>query len=313
MLATPGPLPIEPGWAFEVKWDGVRAFARVQDGQARLTSRNGNDITGAYPELLRPHSGQARSTPMLIDGEVVALDAAGRPDFGRLQARMHVRAPDAALVRATPVVFITFDVLHVGDRSLLHDPYDDRRRVLGGLGLTGPSWQLAEAFLQDGAAVVEATRAQGMEGVVAKRRDSCYEPGRRSEHWVKVKHQRRQSAVIGGWQAGEGNRSGQIGSLLLGVGAPVPGGSRLLFAGHVGTGFTAVTLRQLAVVLAPLGQVTSPFTHVPREFARTAHWVQPVLVCEVEFTAWTRDDRLRHPSYKGLRDDLDPTTIVREP
>jgi bifunctional non-homologous end joining protein LigD len=312
MMASTGPLPVdrsgEPGrWSYEVKWDGVRVLVAVEDGRVRLTSRNGNDVTGSYPEL-RGLGRQLGSTRALLDGEVVAFRD-GRPDFGLLQSRMHVGRPGAALLQATPVTLVLFDLLHLDGSSLLDRPYDDRRAALEALALDGPHWSVPPAFAGDGQAVLDATRAQGMEGVVAKRRDSRYEPGRRSECWVKAKHVRRQSAVIVGWKPGEGGRSGRIGSLLLGV----RGAGGLEFAGHVGTGFTAATLRLLGDRLALLRRDTSPLSgEVPREHARAAIWVEPTLVCDVDFIDWTRDGKLRHPSYKGLRDDVDPEQVVRE-
>ncbi|MCW2665848.1 MAG: polymerase LigD, ligase domain protein [Frankiales bacterium] len=307
MLATAGALPTDDdAWAYEVKWDGVRVLAAVEGGTVRLTSRNGNEVTGAYPELRGLAT--ALDGPALLDGEVVALDGRGRSDFGLLQSRMHVRGPDPALVRATPVTFVAFDLLH-DTGSLLDQPYDARRARLEQLPLTGQSFQLSPSFRGDGAAVVQVTRAQGLEGVVAKRRDSLYQPGRRSDSWRKIKHLKRQSAVVGGWKPGEGGRSGRIGSLLLGVQSP----DGLVFAGHVGTGFTQAELARLGALLAPLRRAGSPFAaEVPREHARHAVWVEPVLVAEIELTAWTREGRLRHPSYKGLRDDLDPGQVVRE-
>ncbi len=305
MLASPGALPETPGWAYEVKWDGVRVLAAVEAGAVRLASRAGNDVTGGYPELAALSA--ATAAPVLLDGEVVALSQ-GRPDFGLLQSRMHVRGPSAELRRRVPVTLCLFDVLHLGDQSLLSLPYDERRARLEALALDGSAWQTPPAFLADGAAVSAATKAQGMEGVVAKRRDSTYRPGRRSEAWIKVKHLRRQSAVVVGWQPGEGGRSGSLGSLLLAL----PGPDGLAFAGHVGTGFSAAVLRLLADRLRPLRRDTPPLDDVPREHARTAVWVEPALVAEVEFTAWTADGRLRHPSFQGLRDDLDPAGLVRE-
>ena len=312
MLATTGPLPKDPPgkpgrWSFEVKWDGVRALVAVEGGRITLTSRNGNDVTAAYPEL-RGLGLVLGSTQVLLDAEVVAFDPSGRPDFGRLQARMHARRPGAALLRDTPVTLLVFDVLHLEGRSLLDLPYDERRALLEALPIAGDHWQVPPAFSGDGQAVLDATRAQGMEGVVAKRRDSRYEPGRRSDCWVKVKHIRRQSAVVVGWKPGEGGRSGRLGSLLLGVTTD----DGLVYAGHVGTGFTAATLRMLGERLGPLRRDAPALPDVPREHARHAVWVEPVLVCDVDFTEWTRDGRLRHPSYKGLRDDLDPKDVNRE-
>lgn len=308
MLATTGPLPADGDhWAYEVKWDGVRALVSVRAGQVTLRSRNGNDITGAYPELLG--LGEALgSTSALLDGEVVAFDAAGRPDFGLLQSRMHVRSPAPSLVRSTPVTLLLFDVLQVDDQPLVDASYDERRAVLEALPLTGERWQVPPSFPGDGEAVLAATLAQGMEGVVAKRRDSRYTPGRRSDCWVKVKHVHRTSAVVVGWKPGDGGRAGRIGSLLLAV----PEGDGWAFAGHVGTGFSDATLRLLGERLEPLRRDTPALDGVPREHARHAVWVEPVLVVECDYTEWTRDGRLRHPSYKGLRPDVHPREVVRE-
>ena len=298
LLATPGGLPVGEQWAYEVKWDGVRALVAMEGGRVRATSRNGNDITAAYPELL------ALSGPdAILDGELVAF-VDGIPQFGALQTRMHVRSPSPSLVAATPVTFLPFDVLHVEDSSLLALPYDDRRALLAELQPDAPP-----PFYGDGTVLLESTREQGLEGLVAKRRDSSYFPGRRTECWIKVKNINRQSAIVCGWKAGEGGRSGRIGSLLLGVHSP----EGLVYAGHVGTGFTAATLALLAAKLDPLARKDSPYDGpVPAEHARTAHWVDPVLVVDVDFTAWTKDGRLRHPSYKGIRSDLDPLEVERE-
>ena len=204
---------------------------------------------------------------------------------------------------------LLFDVLHLDGAALLDRSYDGRRAVLEGLGLQGDAWSVPPAFLGGGPAVLEATRAQGLEGVVAKRRTSAYLPGRRSDDWRKLKHVRRTSAVVAGWKPGEGGRAGRIGSLLLGQHGP----DGLEFAGHVGTGFSAATLAMLGTRLEPLRRDAPPYgTAVPREHARTAVWVEPVVVVEVEYTEWTRDGRLRHPSYKGLRDDVPAEDVVRE-
>jgi bifunctional non-homologous end joining protein LigD len=309
MLATAGGLPHDDSdWAYEVKWDGVRALVWVDGGRLTIRSRNGNDVTSSYPEL-RALGLQLGSRSVLLDGEIVALTPEGRSDFGTLQARMHVAKPSAALLRSTPVQLVLFDLLHLEGRSLLDLPYDDRRAALAELSLAGESWQVPEAFFGGGQQLLDATRAQGLEGIVAKRRTSPYRPGRRSDCWLKVKHIRRTSTVIAGWKPGEGGRAGRIGSLLLGVQGP----DGLEYAGHVGTGFTAAVLRDLATRLEPLQREDSPFaTPVPREHARNAVWVEPLLVAEVDYTEWTKDGRLRHPSYKGLRDDYDPADVVRE-
>lgn len=280
MLAVPGALPEGPGWAFEVKWDGFRALAHVERGRLALRSRTGRDVTGEHP-------GVHLDVPdAVVDGELVAL-VEGVPRFQALQTR------------TAPVSFVPFDLLHLEGRSLLDLPYDARRELLLGLLPDAPP-----AF-DDGAALLATTREQGLEGVVAKRRASTYQPGRRSTDWVKTKHVRRQSAVVGGWRAGEGGRAGQVGALLLGV--PSPEG--LDYVGKVGTGFTDRTLALLAQLLAPLERPTPPFVEPPRG---GAHWVEPVLVVDVDFTEWTTDGRLRHPTYRGVRTDLDPGEVIAE-
>jgi len=287
----------------------VRAVAYVDRGTVRLLTRNDRDVTATYPELrgLGEALGEVRA---VLDGEIVAFDGSGRPSFGELQQRMHVQRPSAALRARVPVSYLAFDLLHVSGRSLLDAPYDERRAALETLGLDGPHWATPPAFEGDGAAAVDVSRAQGLEGVLAKRRDSRYEPGRRSRSWVKVKHLRTREVVVGGWRPGEGRRSGGIGSLLLGV--PDDSG-RLVYAGHVGTGFTDRVLDELWAALRPLSRKTSPFAdELPRAHARDAQWVTPKLVGEVVFTEWTRDGRLRHPVWRGLRPDKSPAEVVRE-
>lgn len=313
MLATAGQLPSASNsarWAHELKWDGVRALVTIEGGQVQVTGRSGRDATQAYPELAglaAPLGGRSA----LLDGEVVTFDAAGRPSFELLQARMHLSRPgDVARVRADrPVTLLAFDLLHLSGRDTISLPYDDRRELLESLELAGPAWQVPPSFLGDGAPVLAASAAQGLEGVVSKRRDSRYEPGRRSDCWIKVKNVARQEVVIGGWEPGQGGRAGSLGALLVGVYDE----RGLVYAGQVGTGFSAAVLRDLGQRLGRLSRTTSPFAEpVPRPQARDARWVEPVLVAEVEFTAWTRDARLRHPSYKGLRTDKTPADVRRE-
>jgi bifunctional non-homologous end joining protein LigD len=208
------------------------------------------------------------------------------------------------------VSYLAFDVLHLDGESLLKLPYDERRARLEGLGLDGARWATPPAFEGDGAAALEVSRAQGLEGVLAKRRDSIYEPGRRSRAWVKVKHVRAQEVVVIGWKPGGGRREGGIGSLLLGVHNEH---GDLVYAGHVGTGFTQRMLDDLLARLRPLVRKTAPVVdEVPRAQAKDARWVTPKLVGEVEFSEWTRDGRLRHPSWRGLRPDKPAADVVPE-
>ncbi len=312
MLATPGELPSaadESRWAFEMKWDGVRAVVYVDRGSVRVLTRNDRDVTATYPEL-RGLGDALGATRVVLDGEIVAFDADGRPSFGELQQRMHVQRPGESLRARVPVTYLVFDVLHAAGRSLVGLTYDERRAVLAELPLSGVRWAAPPAFEGDGAAALAVSQDQGLEGVIAKRRDSRYETGRRSRAWVKVKHVQVQEVVIGGWRPGEGRRAGGIGSLLLGVHDE---DDRLVYAGHVGTGFTARMLEDLATQLRPLARKTPPFAdELPRAHARDAHWVTPRLVGEVAFTEWTREGRLRHPSWRGLRPDKDADDVVPE-
>ncbi|HSR24401.1 MAG TPA: non-homologous end-joining DNA ligase, partial [Candidatus Eisenbacteria bacterium] len=311
MLATTGELPAgdeQRRWAFEMKWDGVRAVVYVDRGTVRVLTRNDREVAATYPEL-RGLAEALGARRVVLDGEIVAFDDTGRPSFGTLQQRMHVQRPSASLRAQVPVTFLAFDVLYLDGESLLGRTYDERRAVLESLGLDGPHWATPPAFEGDGEAARRASREQGLEGVLAKRRDSAYEPGRRSRSWVKVKHFLTQEVVIGGWKPGEGRRSGGIGSLLLGVHDAETG--ELRYAGHVGTGFTVRMLDDLERRLARMGRKTPPFTdEVPRAQARDARWVTPALVGEVAFAEWTRDGRLRHPSWQGLRPDKSAGEVV---
>ena len=312
MLASPGALPPpeqEQRWAFEMKWDGIRAVVYLDRGDLRVLTRNDREVAATYPELAGL-AHQLRDRRMIVDGEVVAFDEAGRPSFGELQARMHVRAPGRALLDRVPVSLLVFDLLHLDGTSLVGAPYDERRAALESLDLAGDRWAVPPAFDGQGAEALAASKAQGLEGVLAKRHDSVYLPGRRSPHWIKVKHVRMQEVVVGGWSPGAGRRQGGIGSLLLGV--PDQDG-RLVYAGHVGTGFSDRVLADLGTRLRAAERSTSPFAdEVPRAHAKDAHWVTPRLVGEVTFSEWTRDGRMRHPSWRGLRPDKGPQDVRRE-
>jgi bifunctional non-homologous end joining protein LigD len=308
MLAVPGEPPAGDGWAFEFKWDGVRAIVGCDGEGLRLTSRNGNDVTLGYPELAGVGLGAGHR--LLLDGELVALDPGGRPDFGLLQHRMHVRSPSAELQAAVPVQLYLFDALEVDGEPLLHEPYDTRRERLLELGLgTVPGVAVPPSVTgMTGRQVLDVARAHRLEGVVAKRQRSRYEPGRRSAAWVKTPLLTTQEVVIGGWTPGAGRRARTLGALLLGA---YDDGGRLRFLGHVGTGFTDAVLDDLLGRLQPLRRPDSPYDEqVPREYARRAHWAQPRLVGEVHYRSMTHDGRLRHAVWRGLRADKEPAEAV---
>ena len=314
MLARAGSLPVrDAGWAFEVKWDGVRALAYSEPGRLRLESRNGNDITASYPEL-RPLNRALSSHHAILDGEIVAFDEHGRPSFGRLQSRMHVSSDSAARRRSkeVPVAYVIFDLLWLDGHPLLALPYGERRARLAELGLEGPAWRTPEHVVGNGAAMLEASLRNGLEGVVAKKLDSLYEPGRRSPCWLKVKNVRREDVVVGGWVPGAGKRTDRIGALLVGVEQD----GALRYAGRVGTGFTEAELDRLSEVLQR--RADSPFAAGTAKPPRGSVFVEPTRVAEVEFTEWTSDGMLRHPSYKGLREEaprsafLDAGTPLRD-
>jgi bifunctional non-homologous end joining protein LigD len=311
MLATPGGLPRrDDGWAFEFKWDGVRAIAYVDGGRIRLLSRNDRDITPSYPELR--HVGEALgSRDAVLDGEIVAFDSAGRPSFASLQSRMHVLDENKArrLAQQTPVAYVVFDLLFLDGRPFVDLGYRERRAALEDLALGGPHLAVPPRFEGSGADVLSASRAQGLEGVVAKRLDSPYRPGRRSPEWIKVKHVNTQEVVVVGWAPGKGRREGTIGALLMAVNEE----DGLHFVGRVGTGFTEAVLADLAERLLPLERATPPVAGaLSGPQVRDARWVEPRLVGEVSYSQWTTDGRLRHPSWRGLRPDKGPQAVRRE-
>jgi bifunctional non-homologous end joining protein LigD len=315
MLATAGELPASAdGWAFEFKWDGIRALLAVDGGRVRGTSRNGRDVTGSYPEL-RALGEAAGSDQLLLDTELVVVDEGGRPSFGRLQHRMQLQG--AAVARAAardPVSIVLFDLLHHNGEPLLDHPYDERRARLEGLGLAGPGWAITPAFVDEDPNETMALAADiGMEGLVAKRRDSRYRPGTRSRDWIKVKAQRTQEVVVGGWTAGQGNRSGAFGALLLGLPDPSDAG-QLDYVGKVGTGFDTAALDDLLSRLEQLRRQSSPFSErLPTGTGKVAGWAEPSLVGEVRYSEWTGDGRLRHPVWRGLRPDKVAREVTREP
>ena len=310
MLARAGELPREDGgWAYEIKWDGVRAIAYSQPGELRLQSRNLKDITAQYPELARL-SRALGSRRAVLDGEIVALDEQGRPSFESLQRRMHVSSPSQVkrLVKSTPVTYMLFDLLWLGGHSLMGLPYRERRERLAELRLSGEHFSTPDYFSGNGAQLFEASAEQGLEGIVAKRLEGSYVPGRRATGWLKIKNVGRQEFVIGGWLPGEGRRTRRIGALLVGV---HDRSGALRYAGRVGTGLTERELDRLAAKLRPLERPSSPFT-AGGPPPRGAIFCEPRLVAEIEFREWTRGGSLRAPSYKGLREDKPAAAVVRE-
>jgi bifunctional non-homologous end joining protein LigD len=295
-------------WSFEMKWDGIRAIATVQDGHVALRTRNGNDVTASYPELAVLTD---RVTgDVVLDGEIVALDKRGRPSFGLLQQRMGLTRKsevDAAAAQV-PVQYFVFDILNRRDRSLERDTYDRRRSELLTTVRPAGAIQVPEAFDGDLRAAMSSSRELGLEGVVAKKRDGTYREGARSRSWIKLKHHATQEVVIGGWRPGSGRRAGAVGSLLLGI----PGTGGLAYVGRVGTGFTDAELVELATSLGRIGRATSPFVDAPREVKRDANWVSPTLVGEVQFAEWTSASHLRQPSWRGWRPDKAVDDVVRE-
>ncbi|MFC5930125.1 ATP-dependent DNA ligase [Cryobacterium melibiosiphilum] len=307
----------EDAWAFEMKWDGIRAIALLDGaGGVRLLTRNGNDVTASYPEIV---AGLRATVPVgsaVLDGEIVALDRSGRPSFGLLQTRMNLGAAEArAAGLRVPVHYLLFDVLERHGQALMAEPYDARRAVLDGLLATTPDGariQVPPALEGDYADALRTSRVLGLEGFVAKLRTSAYSPGRRSRSWIKVKHTLMQEVVIGGWRPGTGNRANTVGALLLGIPGASARPGELVYVGRVGTGFSERDLSAAHALLEPLAAAESPFLTMPRLDARDAHWVQPVLVGEVEFGEWTPAGRLRHPSWRGWRTDKEPADVRAE-
>ncbi len=310
MFARPDALPTDAmAWAYEIKWDGVRAIAYSRPGELRLESRNLIDITDSYPELSRVGRSLG-SHSAILDGEIVAFDGHGRPSFEALQQRMHVasRSRARAHARDTPATYIIFDLLWLDGRSLMGRPYVQRRERLAALALTGESLQTPEHVVGHGAALLAASAEQGLEGIVAKRLDSTYQPGLRARSWVKVKSIARQEFVIGGWLPGKGRRGQGIGALLLGVHDPE---GSLRYVGRVGSGFSERELEHLSRLLAELERPRSPFSVGARP-PKDALFCEPQLVAEVQFTQWTASGSLRQPVYRGLREDKAAAEVVRE-
>lgn len=304
MLATKGDVvPTGDEWSHEVKWDGVRMLADVRGSvdRARLTTRNGNDATVAWPDI---HPAPMGGRDLLVDGEIIGINHNGVPDFAVIQERMHVRSATSAARLATtvPATFMVFDVMRLDGRDLTSLPLTERREILAGLDLG--TWQVPPTY-DDGLMLRDATLSQGLEGIVSKRRSSTYQPGVRSKAWLKFAHRHRFSFVVGGWRPQEGTKD-RLAALL--VGEPTPDG--LIYRGRVGSGIGGAASRLLAGKLAGRDRAASPFAdEVPAVDARGTVWVEPFLVVDVESHNKMPVTRLRQPSFRGVRTDIGPEDL----
>lgn len=301
----------ESDWAFEMKWDGVRIIASLAGGAVRLTSRSGRDETASYPDVVESLS-KINCETAVLDGEIVVVDPQGRPRFGLLQNRINLTRPAdiARAARAFPAQMMAFDLMHLNGRSLIKETYEVRRAMLSDLvpGDRLGRVQVPPTFEGDADAALSTSAAMELEGVVAKRRSSIYQPGRRGRTWLKLKHLRTQEVVIAGWKAGQGRRDGSVGSLFMGI--PTPQG--LLYVGRVGSGFDDTFLVATDALVERLADKANPLIGVPREDLRDAHWITPSEVGEVIYTELTHTGRLRHPVWRGWRRDKSPDEVTWE-
>jgi len=315
MLATVADeLPNGEGWTFEPKYDGIRILAFVADGSVSLLSRNGNAKTAQFPEIAAALAevSRARGKPFVLDGELVAMDGDTPARFQQLQNRMHVtdRAAIAARRGDSPVAYVVFDVLLDGDEALIHEAQHVRRAHL--LQLLIPPvphvLRVSDSLSGDATTLLEDARARGWEGVIAKRKNAPYEPGKRSRAWLKLKVEQRQEFVVGGYTEPRNSRQ-HLGAILLGY---YDDAGQLVYAGHTGGGFSRATLTDMYRRLKKLERKSSPFLKQPRTNER-AHWVRPRVVVEVKFNEWTAEGKLRQPIFVGIRDDKNPAEVKREP
>ncbi len=308
MLALLSKMPPNPeDYTFEFKWDGIRAIYYWNGKRMRMESRNKIDITHRWPELKK--LGKVfGSTPVILDGEIVALDENGRISFSLLKSRMHLSSkPTAEQIRSVPIVYMVFDVLYFQDGVLMPLPYTQRRQILEALHLGSDNWQVPPSSEGNGEALFKAALENHLEGVVAKRNDSPYQPGTRSRAWLKIKGVNRQEFVIGGWIPEKGDLKRGVGALLVGYHDK---DGKLIFAGKVGTGFSNEDRTELRDRFNKISREKSPFTSAVRD--KNLIFLDPVTVAEFEFREWTPDGRLRHPSFKGLREDKRADEVVKE-
>lgn len=331
MLAVSGRLPAseeDSAYAYEMKWDGIRALLSFRAGRIRISTRTLHDVTSSFPEILPIITELKRRgiSSCVLDGEIVSLTSAGIPSFQQLQTRLGVTARPLNIAKSYdhPVTLMIFDIIALNNKNLRSLPYRKRRSLLDALHLNGPSWRTPPMHIGNGATILQIAKRKHLEGIIAKKVSSPYLGGVRSPAWKKIKLHAGQELVIGGFTKGRGSRSGRIGALLVGYYGPrrppTNGSSVLHYAGRVGTGFMEESMSSLLHQLRPLVTSTNPFSSSP--FDHISHgkklrksdvvFVRPRLVGQFRFTEWTKTNALRHPSFLGLRSDKKPHEVIRE-
>jgi len=305
MLATLVGAPFDdPDWTFEIKWDGFRVETVIDSGDVRLWTRGQQDAAGYFGPFLTPADWIA-AEEAIVDGEVIALDERGEPDFALLQARIKGKRQGGV---PTPFVYEAFDLMWLDGRSLIAEPLEIRRRLLKDVLRADPRVRLSEDIAAEGIAFFEAARVRQLEGIMAKDRRSTYAPGKRSMAWQKVKIRPEQELVVGGWTKGTG-KAVELGALLVGVYED----GQLRYAGKVGAGFNDAIRSELLAALSPLASQDQPFADAPpRAVAKSALWMRPELVIRAEFAGWTGDGLVRQAAYKGIDLGKDPKKVRRE-
>lgn len=313
MLATAGTLVDlhdDEQWMSEMKWDGYRAIVSVEQGAVRLSSRNGKDLTDTFPDLVEPIRAAVGDHDVVIDGEIVALNTGGRPDFGLLQTRAGLTKPadvEGARKRV-PVDMMVFDVLWADGDDLTDQTYLARRHTLRSLVAEHGRIHVPEAFDGNAVEAMATSKHLGLEGIVAKIAESTYSVGRRSRQWIKIKHERAQEVVVAGWRYGNGALAGTVGALVLGI----PDGDGLRYIGRVGSGFSDADRAAMLTTFHDMSREDSPLHGIPDAETRGVHWVEPRLVGEVKFAEWTSSRTLRQATWRGWRTDKSVEDVREE-